>query len=138
MRLVPIRSDYVWHVWDAAKPFIEAAAAKGPTRDLDVNDLYLGCEAGRHQLWLLVTPDNSLKAVAVTGIHQTSRRVCEWIVYSGGRDEIDSSFMKDIEAWAKGQGCEAMRSYGRVGMREIMPKDYKVKGYIFEKALKNG
>lgn len=133
MRLVPISSDNVPNIWFHVKPFIDAACKKGPG-GLNPQELRVSCETMKHQLWALIGT-HGIEAAAVTGIIEDDEgRRAEWIAFGGSGDEW-TDFMQPIEQWAKDNGCKAFRSYGRPGMKKRMPREYRVKGIIFEKAL---
>jgi hypothetical protein len=133
--LFGIQSDHVPEFWPHAEKFILAACRKGPCGDLDADELRQACEAGRHQLWIAFGPDNKPASACVTGIRDDNgQRVAEWIAF-GGADAAMLAYMPTIEEWAKQSGCSAFRSFGRVGMKKLMPTDYRVRGFIFEKAL---
>lgn len=113
-----------------------AACKKGPCRDLDESELRVSCETGRHQLWIALGDDNAPIAASVTGIREDNgRRVAEWIAFGATDATSWQQFMQPIEQWAKQNECVSFRSYGRAGMKRLMPDGYRVKGYIFEKVL---
>lgn len=133
MELIPVLSSSVPFIWDRVLPLIERACQKGPTQDLDPDDLRQCCIEGKHQLWIVAS--NSIQAVAITGILDD---VCEWIVFASDDPDGWKEHVPAIEAWAASMGCTKMRSYSRPGMKRVMPEGYRIKGYIFEKVLGDG
>ena len=129
--LVPVRSEHVAAAWPLAEPFIRAACRRGPL-PCDAEDLREACEEGRHQLWIYER-DNEQVAAAVTGIIADDG-ACVWIAMGGDFRAAEGSIPM-VEAWARSQGCVAMRSFSRVGMVERFGPEYRTKGVILERKL---
>lgn len=133
MRVVPVSADNVRNIWPHIERFVASACDRGPG-GLNPDDLRASCETSRHQLWIGVG-DHGAEAAAVTGIFDDGNvRRAEWITF-GGDWSKSLNFMPLLEQWAKDNGCKAFRSYGRPGMVKRMPKEYRIKGVIFEKDL---
>lgn len=135
-RLVPIKPADVAKISGLVSPFILAASRKGPL-PLDVSAVLRLCSESLHQLWVVKNRTDEIVAAAVTGIctDPDGRRVCEWISAAGDNPASWIGFSEQIEEWARGQGCAAMRSFSRPAMGRVLPKSYRVKGVIFEKGL---
>ena len=133
MRLIPITSDNVRNIWPFIHDYISQACAKGPG-ELLPSEIIVSCETRRNQLWIGLG-DKGAEAAAITGIYDDGNvRRAEWIAF-GGDWSKSQEFMPVLEKWAKDNGCTAFRSYGRPGMKKRMPREYRVKGIIFEKEL---
>ena len=136
MRFVPVTSDKVNEVWPHVEDYIVRACDRGPDGAYP-DAMEDACRTGRHQLWVAMDGDE-YAAAAVTGIwtEPSGRKVCYWAAV-GGRDmRLWQPFYPHIEAWAKANGCSAMRSMSRRGMKKrLEPDGYRVTGFILEKAL---
>ncbi len=133
MRLAPVSAENVRNIWPHVEKFISSACIRGPG-NLTPDGLRVSCETKRHQLWIGIGDDGA-EAAAVTGIYDDGDvRRAEWVAF-GGSWAKSQEFMPVLEQWAKAQGCTAFRSYGRPGMTKRMPREYRVKGIIFEKEL---
>lgn len=136
MSLHPVTKDKASAVWPHIEHFIIAACEKGPCGDLDPCELRESCEAGRHQLWVALDDDKAPVSACVTGIRDDrGKRSAEWIAFGASSSHVWQQYMPAIEQWARDNKCRAFRSFSRPGMKRLMPDGYRVKGYIFEKAL---
>jgi hypothetical protein len=112
-----------------AEPFIRAACERGPG-GTNADDLFALCVTGDRQLWLSIE-DGQTVAACITAIFiEADGKVCE-IISAGGRGVLDH--VDEVAAWAKANGCRAMRLIGRRGWLRRL--DWPLKGVIMEKAL---
>src|SRR5581483_5227658 len=85
--------------------------------DLTEDQIKTNVKAGRQQIWGLQDAE-SVHGICITEIIQTSRGLICLIVGACGRG-IPKPLMQrlhdEIEAWAKGLGCVAIRIHGRAG-----------------------
>lgn len=132
---MPVGRDLILQSWSQdVDAIVAGVASRAPAAPLDKGDLIDGLRRGNFQLWLVMA-GTTVVALAITGISpEPGRKVCEWLVM-GGRDfEEADRHRPQIERWAREQGCSAMRSFSRPGMRKRLT-DYGVRGVILEKAL---
>ena len=132
--IVCINPEHVKLVWPAASHFIKRVYERGVADD-DFEDIEAKLFDGSSLLWLYL--DTVVKAACVTELVFSGRKkLC--IVLAAGADECDwNAAIKPIEEYAKEEGCEAVRMYGRKGWRRIF-KDYDEAWVALEKRLNNG
>lgn len=146
MRLVCVDPARAHEVWPHVRDLIHAAMKRGDLgsfRPVEASVL-----AGDALLWLAWdedtgrTPDRGrgqVAAAAVTEIAETERRkVCMLVACGSARPATGMRdwlpLLKEIEAYARGAGCSAMRIMGRKGWARVLPS-YKAKRIILEKDL---
>lgn len=99
-------SDQIPFIWEKAKPFIEIALNRGSNYTL--NDIYEGLCTKQMQLWM--NDDFAL----VTSIQTDKRnKYCLLITLGGTRMSQWFQYLPIVESWAKDEGAEEMRIYGR-------------------------
>lgn len=124
--LVFIPTDTVAQVWALGAPFIESGL-KGSEVSPEV--LKDECEHGDAQLWFAWS--DHLEAAAATRINDG---VCV-LVSCGGKARSRWLWMlDDIEQWAKTQGCNTMRIFGRKGWGRVL-KDYHTARLVLDKEI---
>jgi hypothetical protein len=94
--------------------------------------------AKRQQLWVAGEDGGPISAVAVTKLQQLESGVKQAsITLLGGEDESLGGLLKlrnELEAWAKVEGCNRFRVYGRRGWAKRLP-DYQLKICVLTKEL---
>lgn len=127
-----ILSKDVWVIWGSVKGFIQDGLAEGESLDTILERL----TATSCQLWVAYS-EKEIIAACVTELPTiANRKVCNVISCGGTRmDEWLGLSLPVIEAWAKSNGCTAMRFPEiRPGWKRIL-KDYQLKKILLEKAL---
>lgn len=90
---------------------------------------------GKAQLWIAWNGEDCEAAAITQLIERKSGRACHMIA-CGGRDMRNwLGVLDEIEAWAKSQGCNAMRiPQARKGWARMLP-DYDTTGVILSKGI---
>lgn len=117
----------VAQIWPQARDLIRAAIEQ--TDLSEFADIEAQVLSGDQLLWLAIS--DHIEAAATTHL---SRNVCTIVACAGHARERWLSLLTKIEAYAKNEGCRAMRLYGRRGWERAL-KDYRVEHVIMEKAL---
>ena len=100
---------------DRCQPWIEAALEySGGTHSL--SDVINGITSGKMQLW------PSPKGCIVTEIVVYPRKKMLNVFLGGGEMEQLLDMHKDVIAWSKAQGCEAITITGRFGWKKPLTK----------------
>jgi hypothetical protein len=118
-QLVCVDPARVHAVWPHVDALIRAAMVRADIGKLEpVRDAVL---QGRALLWL-AWDGTRIAAAAVTELAQTEKRKFCVIVACGGADMSRwLDLLKPIEAFAKLEGCDAMRIIGREGWARVLP-----------------
>ena len=127
-----VQSRDIWAVWGSVKGFIQDGLAEGESLDHILERL----TATSCQLWVAFD-DELIIAACVTELPTIgTRKVCNVISCGGTRmDEWLGLSLPVIEAWAKSNGCTAMRFPEiRPGWQRVL-KDYHLTKINMEKAL---
>ena len=128
--LVLIPPEHVAKVWKLGAEFIEAATREAEQSPELLKQL---CEENKAQLWFAWS--DCCEAAAVTEIATTPQGVKCVITALGGRNSSRwFGYLDELEAWAKRQGCNGMRIYGRKGWARKL-RDYRVTRLILDKEL---
>ena len=130
--LICIDPAQVHLFWPYVSPLIRAAMHKG--RLTDFADVERGALAGRALVWI-VWNGETIKAAAVTELSSANgERFCT-IVACGGSDRGQwLPLIAELERYAQGEGCKAMRIFGRRGWSKLLP-DYRTKRVLLEKDI---
>ena len=129
---VGILSKDVWVIWGSVKGFIQDGLAEGESLDTILERL----TATSCQLWVAYS-EKEIIAACVTELPTiANRKVCNVISCGGTRmDEWLGLSLPVIEAWAKSNGCTAMRVPEiRPGWRRVL-KDYHLTRINLERPL---
>lgn len=122
----------VRQIWPHASPLIEKAMLRGGlNRFADIErDVLDGCAL----LWL-ASNGETIEAAAVTQLRQTEqRKVCILVACGGSDMKRWLALLDGIEVYAKAEGCDAMRIYGRRGWQRMLPH-YQLARVILERKL---
>ncbi len=132
VRFVGILSKDIWVIWGSVKGFIQDGLAEGESLDTILERL----TATSCQLWVAYDADQIIAACVTELPTIGTRKVCNVISCGGTRmDEWLGLSLPVIEAWAKHNGCTAMRFPEiRPGWQRVL-KDYQLKKILLEKAL---
>lgn len=108
-----VSSERIESIWPKVEPLLQKAIDRGHGEH-EAGDI-LGFLLSRDmQLW--IAADEEIRAAMVTQIINYPRlSVCQ-VIYLGGEGlKFWKSAKPLIEAWAKSQGCQELRAYGRRG-----------------------
>ncbi len=127
VELVCVPPDRIDEFWPLAKLRIQAAIeTTGLSKFEDIEQQVL---TGNQLLWLAWSGE--IEAAATTHL---SDNVCTIVACAGHYRERWIPLLGEIEAYARNEGCRAMRLYGRRGWERAL-KDYHVAHIIMEKNL---
>lgn len=121
----------VHKVWPLVTQFIEDAMRKGRG---DFEAIQRDVLAGEKYLWI-AADESALWAAAITGLHieKDEKFCCIWACGGRERDRW-LSLKSNIEQFAKDEGCQYVRIYGRKGWNRALP-DYELMQTVLEKRL---
>ncbi|HLH96442.1 MAG TPA: hypothetical protein VKW08_15105 [Xanthobacteraceae bacterium] len=123
---------FVDRVWPLVAHLIRAAMVKG--RISEFADVERAVLDGQALLWVVADP-GTIWAAAVTQIAYVAGEKFCTIVACGGRERTRWLDLKSaLEAYAKAEGCAAMRIHGRRGWVRALP-DYRLTRVLLEKSL---
>lgn len=122
----------VHEIWPQAKDLIRAAIER--TGLSEFADIECDVLSGDQLLWLVIS-DHIEAAVTTHLIKTGGRPVCVITACSGSQRERWIELRRKIERYAKSEGCQCVRLYGRIGWQRVL-KDYRVEHVILEKELK--
>jgi hypothetical protein len=125
--LVLIPQEDVNGVWPLVEPFISAAAERG---EYSSELLWSWATSGEAQLWMAWS--DHCEAAAVTT--RLPGDICLIAALGGKESGRWMPLLSDLEAWAKQQGCIAMRAWARKGWARKL-KDYEMSRVILDKKL---
>lgn len=90
--------------------------------------------SGARQLWLL-TQDVTILAAGVTSMHAMRSGLALKIEHLGGGSmQAWLPTLRELEAYARSQGCTKLTWEGRAGWTRLIP-DYRVTAVVMEKRL---
>ena len=128
--LLPIPSNEVARMWPFAEQDIDRAIEVAGNRYEKV-EIRRDLESGNRQLWLIAWKDKIIGAV-VTKIFKIG--ICQ-IELCGGHGILKClHHLKEIEQFARDNGCEETEIIGRLGWQKLLP-DYELKAVILRKKL---
>lgn len=105
-------SEQVPYVWDEVAPFIQKALDRGSNYTLD--DIESGLLNKEMQLWVW-QPDNIEAALVTTILNKKGVRFCLFLALGGNFLDDWIQYLHIVEDWARDNGCDEMRIYGRIG-----------------------
>ena len=125
--LLCVNPKEVSSIWEYAGPMIRAAIER--TDLSDFADIEKDVLAGEQLLWLAVS--DHIEAAATTHL---SRNVCTVTACSGHQRDRWLHLRARIEKYAKDEGCNRVRLYGRPGWERVLD-GYRKEYVILEKIL---
>ena len=131
-RLVCVDPCDVEKVWPKVEPLLRRAIERTQLSDFDscTSALFTGA----HLLWMAIA-DDKIEAIATTELAKVgSRKICTIVACAGENRERWLPLIAGIEKFAKNEGCDAMRIYGRRGWKRVLD-DYRIKYVVLEKVL---
>jgi hypothetical protein len=131
VRLAMVPEHMISAIWPVALPFLKAAEEEGSLQA--VNDWLGDCINGKAQLWVVVSDVDTVEGAGVTRlVGAPGGKLC--IIEAFGAKRGNDELLGTVERWAKDEGCNMMRVYGRLGwMRRL--KDYRPTGVILDRTL---
>ena len=115
-----------------AMPMIARAVARAG--DWTADAIWDGLRSGLMLLWL-ITDGTDVKAIAVTELIATPKeKLCRITLCAGRERAVWTHLIADIERFAAGEGCTALRIEGRRGWARIF-KDYRQPFVTLEKRI---
>ena len=108
-RLRCYSKDQIPSIWDKAKPLVESALNRGS--NYTIEQVYSGLCRGEMQLWMW-----DFEAALVTSIQvKKGKKFCLLLVLAGKHMSTWFQYLPIVEEWARNEGAEEVRVYGRVG-----------------------
>lgn len=130
-RLVCVPPEAANRVWPHVREFIEGAALR--TNLADADTLRDDILSGAALLWIAVS--DRIEAAATTCLIKANGSLyCELTSCGGSGRDNWIQLLNEIEAYAKAEGCRALRIYGRKGWQRVLP-DYQVSNIVLERRL---
>jgi hypothetical protein len=119
-------------LWPHVEHFAKEAMRRGDLGDYhNVNRRVL---AGQMLVWLAWHEPN-IEAIAITELVRTERsRSCVIVACGGTRVRRWIGLIEHIENYARDEGCDNVRIFGRKGWQRLL-KDYSAPKVLLEKAL---
>lgn len=106
-------SEQIHSVWPVYKPLIQKALDRGSNYTID--EILEGLVSKDMQLWTWGD-----EAAMVTSIqNKDDKRWCLLLALGGTNMEVWSVYLPILEEWAKSQGCQELRIYGRPGWKKL-------------------
>jgi hypothetical protein len=130
-QLVCVDPSRVGSVWPRVAPLLKAAITRTNLDRFD--EIERDVLSGRGLLWLAWS--DHVEAAATTILTETdAQRVCI-LTACGGRDmKRWLPLLETIEAYAKAEGCDRLRLFGRRGWQRML-QNYRVSNVILERNL---
>jgi hypothetical protein len=130
-QLVCVDPNQVGRVWPHVAPLLKAAILR---TNLDrFSEIERDVLSGQSLLWLAWS--DHVEAAATTILTETdAERVCV-LTACGGRDmKRWLPLLEIIEAYARAEGCDRLRLFGRRGWQRML-ENYRVTNIILERKL---
>lgn len=130
--LVPVDTPLVPGIWPHTREMVKRGMSRADAGDFERTERELF--AGLQQLWL-VWNGKSIEAVAVTQLTTIGdRKFCVIVACSGHGVRRWVHHIAGLEKFAKVEGCQAMRIFGRKGWERIL-NNYRIKHVVIDKEL---
>lgn len=129
--LVCVDPKQIREFWPHARELVKAAIDHTGLNDFDAVE----CDVLRGDQLLWLAWNGSIEAAATTKLIKIGeRKICILVACSGHHRERWMPLLEKIETYARAEGCEAMRLYGRKGWERVLT-DYRVEHVIMEKVI---
>ncbi len=113
-------SEQIPEIWNDVQKYIKQALDRGSNYTLE--EVYEGLCTAKLQLW--TWRDTEIHGALVTSIQTTDVKFCLLLAVGGSKMEEWMPHFHLVEDWAKSEGCEEMRVYGRLAWAKVL--DYKI------------
>jgi hypothetical protein len=134
-QLLCVAPHLVEQFWPHVVPLIERALRKSES-DLTTDHIKAKIDSGKSLLWIIW--DVALLGSGTTEIQklENGRKVCVITTCAGRNHGIWEHVLNDIERYAKQEGCDAVRFYGRSGwIRRLKWRGYTQPWIVCEKRI---
>lgn len=121
-RLFGVLSRSVPEYWPEVSPLIQKALAYCDGK-YDLRYIYESLMSRKMQLWVSLDsiPMSHVEACCITEIvHYPLKCICNIFLVSGKNMQNWLGFEKNIEAWARENGCRSIECYGRPGWEKTI------------------
>lgn len=112
-KLIGFRADQIDDVWFVYAPLIKRALDRGSNYTLA--EIRKGLKAKEMQLWAW----GEDAALVTTIQNRDDKRWCLLLALGGENMEEWREFLPILDAWAKENGCQELRIYGRRGWAKL-------------------
>ena len=130
--LVCVDPERVHAIWSQARDGIRSAIEKTGLSDFE--DIERDVLKGNQLLWLAWNGE-AIEAVATTHLVLVGgRKICVLTACAGQDRDRWLPLLAHIEGYAKNEGCEVMRIFGRRGWQRVL-EGYHVENVVLEKEL---
>jgi hypothetical protein len=131
VELVCVDPARIAEIWPYVRDKIRAAVER--TELSSFADIEADVLAGAQLCWLAWN-GNEIMAAATTQLVKPRDKVCVLTACSGYDREQWLPLFKQIEDYARAEGCKTMRIFGRKGWKRVLD-GYRVEHVVLEKAL---
>lgn len=127
----PVMSFHIPSLWKTVRPWIKRAIEAEDIKLHNEEDIYTDLMTKDMQLWVMDS------ACVVTQIQVYPRAKICVIVLCGGSGMggwVDG--IREIEEWAKAEGCDAMKVHGRSGWEKVLNRyGYERSAIVLQKVI---
>ena len=127
-----IQAKAVPQFWGMARDYI-VKAIEHTACEYTEEMLLDACFTGNSQLWLVWSEERGCECAVITCVLPHCA-TCIIQACGGRKRQHWLGLLDEIERWAKAQGCQRMRLFGRKGWSRVLP-DYAVQRVIMDKEL---
>ena len=121
-------------IWDMVEPILETAVDRSNGR-YRTDDVLNAVREGKQQLWIVLDGRDNITATVTTEIrgYPGGRNVCNVRMCAGHGYKAWVHHLKELETWAKEQGCDMVEIMGRTGWTpELSKMGYRQTQAVFE------
>lgn len=120
--------------WPRYAPLVRRALMAGEG-SYNERDVLLALLSGQWRLWSYNAPEEVAQSICITEI-QNFPRVRKCLVrYIAGEWEHYEKYLKLMETYARGEGCNRVEAYMRKGLVRMLPPDWRARYTIMVKEL---
>jgi hypothetical protein len=136
-KLICVAPELVSKTWPHVMRLINSAFVHG-NADSTPADIREDLEAGRSLLWIVWSGTEIIAAATTELINLKNKgKVCLLTTCAGRDLRKWERFIADIERFAKEEGCDYLRFYGRSGWARVLRRSgYEQPWIVLEKGLK--
>jgi hypothetical protein len=131
--LVRIMPDQIDSWTDKIYPHFEKISKNSNGKCLP-EDILLGIQCAKMECWIILEEKTILSVFLTRMVLYPRRKICEYLACVGERWKDWMYLLKEIDVWAKDQGCDGMEALAPQKWRPVFP-EYGVSHVIFEKDL---
>ncbi|MCH8243048.1 MAG: hypothetical protein IH897_10615 [Planctomycetes bacterium] len=91
--------------------------------------------AGQWRLWACGVPDEEPASICITEIVNFPRQRKCLVRYIAGEWQHFGKYLKLMETYARGEGCNRIEAYMRKGLGRMLPPDWTTRHVIMVKEL---